>query len=312
MVMMRAAGVIRTQIGLLAAGIVLAVPAAPAASGPPQAGTPAKRAISGTAAVNGASLYYELKGGGKPIVLIHGGNLDSRMWDPQFDKYARTFRVLRYDVRGFGRSSDPGQPFSSVEDLKGIMQALGIGRAAVVGLSLGGRIALDFALTYPAMVEALVLAGPGLSGFEWPPESAARIAKIVDAAKSQGPEAAMELWLEDPYIAPAMENPVLAKRVRQLAMDNAKLWAKPPTPETIPSPPASERLASVQAPTLLIVGSRDVPEIQKIVEILASGIPGARRVVIAGAGHMVNMEKPAAFDTAVLNFLSNLEATREK
>jgi 3-oxoadipate enol-lactonase len=310
--MMRRAGVIPARIGLLVAATILAVPPAPAASGPPQAGVPGRRAISGTAAVNGTSLYYELKGEGKPIVLIHGGNLDCRMWDPQFDKYARAYRVLRYDVRGFGRSSDPGQPFSSVEDLKGVMQALGIGRALVVGLSLGGRIALDFALTHPAMVEALVLAGPGLSGFQWPPDSAARIAKILDAATSQGPDAAMELWLKDPYMAPAMENPALAKRIRQLAMDNAKLWTRPPTPETIPSPPASERLASVQAPTLLIVGSRDVPEIQKIVEILASGIPGARRVVITGAGHMVNMEKPAAFDAAVLNFLGNLDAPREK
>jgi len=309
---MRRAGVISARVGLLVAGAILVAPPAPAASRPPQAGPTVKRAISGTAAVNGASLYYEMKGEGKRIVLIHGGNLDCRMWDPQFDKYARAFKVLRYDVRGFGRSTDPGQPFSSVEDLKGVMQALGIGRASLVGLSLGGRIALDFALTYPAMVEALVLAGPGLSGFQWPPDSAARIAKILDAAKAQGPDLAMELWLKDPYMAPAMENPDLAKRVRQIAMDNAKLWTRPPTPETIPLPPASERLASVQAPTLLILGSRDVPEIQKIVEILANGIPGARRVPITGAGHMVNMEKPAAFDAAVLNFVGNLEAPREK
>jgi len=308
----RRVGVISARVGLLVAGAFLVPPPSPAASGPPQAGATVKRAVSGTAAVNGTSLYYELKGEGRPIVLVHGGNLDCRMWDPQFDKYARAFKVLRYDVRGFGRSSDPGQPFSSVEDLKGVMQALAIGRASVVGLSLGGRIALDFALTYPAMVEALVLAGPGLSGFQWPPESAARMAKILEAASTQGPDAATELWLEDPYMAPAMENPDLARRVRRIATDNAKLWSKPPTPETIPSPPASERLASVRAPTLVIVGSRDVPEIQKIVEMLAAGIPGARRVVIAGAGHLVNMEKPAAFDAAVLNFLSNLEAFREK
>ena len=308
----RRVGVISARVGLLVAGAFLVPPPSPAASGPPQAGATVKRAVSGTAAVNGTSLYYELKGEGRPIVLVHGGNLDCRMWDPQFDKYARAFKVLRYDVRGFGRSSDPGQPFSSVEDLKGVMQALAIGRASVVGLSLGGRIALDFALTYPAMVESLVLAAPGLSGFQWPPESAARMAKIIDAATSEGPDAAMELWLQDPYMAPAMENPDLARRIRRIAMDNTKLWSKPPTPETIPAPPASDRLASVRAPTLVIVGSRDVPEIQKIVEMLAAGIPGARRVVIAGAGHLVNMEKPAAFDAAVLNFLSNLEAFREK
>lgn len=311
--MTKAAGYGIARVGLLVAGTMVAVQPAIAARGSTQASAaPAKRAISGTAAVNSASLYYEVKGEGRPVVLIHGGNLDSRMWDPQFNKYARTFRVLRYDVRGFGRSSDPGQPFSSVEDLRSVMRALGVGRASLVGLSLGGRIALDFVLTYPAMVEALVLAGPGLSGFQWPQESAARTATIIDAARRLGPDAAMELWLKDPYMAPAMENPDLAKRVRQLAMDNAKLWSRPPTPETIPSPPAAERLASVQAPTLIILGSRDVPEIQKIVDLLASSIPGARKLVIAGAGHMVSMEKPAAFDAAVLNFLSNLEAFKEK
>jgi 3-oxoadipate enol-lactonase len=311
--MTRTVGFRAARVGLLVAGTMVAVQPAIAARGSTQAGAaPAKRAVSGTAAVNGASLYYEVKGEGRPVVLIHGGNLDSRMWDPQFDKYARAFKVLRYDVRGFGRSSDPGQPFSSVEDLRGVMRALGVGRASLVGLSLGGRIALDFALTYPAMVEALVLAGPGLSGFQWPQESAARAATIIDAARRLGPDAAMELWLKDPYMAPAMENPDLAKRVRQLAMDNAKLWSRPPTPETIPSPPAAERLTSVLAPTLIILGSRDVPEIQKIADLLAGGVPGARKLVIAGAGHMVSMEKPAAFDAAVLNFLSNLEAFKEK
>jgi pimeloyl-ACP methyl ester carboxylesterase len=309
--MTRKAFVSSAWVGLLVAGTILAAPPSSTAGGPPQAPATVKRAISGTAAVNGASLYYELKGEGKPIVLVHGGNLDCRMWDPQFDKYARAFKVLRYDVRGFGRSNDPGQPFSSVEDLKGVMQALAIGRASIVGLSpRPDRAGLRAHL--PGHGRIAGAGRPGLSGFEWPPESAARMAKIIEAATSESPEAAMELWLEDPYMAPAMENPDLARRIRRIAMDNTKVWSKPPTPETIPAPPASERLGSVLAPTLVVVGSRDVPEIQAIVELVAGGIRGAKKVVLTGAGHMVNMEKPAAFDAAVLNFLSNLEAFKEK
>jgi len=261
------------------------------------------RGISGVATVKGASLYYEMRGEGKPVVLIHDGGLDRRMWDEQFERFSRAYKVIRYDVRGWGKSSEASAPFSSVGDLRGLLEALGVGRVSIVGLSLGGRIALDFALTYPAMVNALVVCGPGLSGFQWSEDETTRLAAIAEAAKTKGPSESAELWLKDPYLAPAMESPALAPRLRQLVMDNLRAFSGPEVPETVPDPPAAARLSEIRAPTLVIVGSRDVPDIQKIADLIVTGVAGAKKTVISGAGHLVNMEKPAAFDLAVLTFL---------
>jgi pimeloyl-ACP methyl ester carboxylesterase len=260
---------------------------------------------SGLAEVAEPVLYYEACGDGEAVVLIHGGNLDRRMWDDQFQLFARRYRVIRYDVRCFGRSETPTRPYSDVKDLHSLLKWLRVERAHLVGLSLGGRIAIDFALEHPGMVRTVVAVGPGLSGFEWPAESEKRGAQLDRLARDRGPEAAVEGWLKDPYMVPAMENPALAPRVRELALDNARAWlANPLLPRPLERP-AIRRLGEVRVPTLLVVGDRDVPEIQSIVKILKKGIPHSCKVVIAGAGHMVNMEKPEAFNEAVLGFLKS-------
>jgi pimeloyl-ACP methyl ester carboxylesterase len=112
---------------------------------------------AGTLAVTGGQLYYEAKGEGQPLILLHAGGMDSRMWDAQFDRLSQVFLVVRYDLRGFGRSSKPGQPFYPVDDLYQLMRHLGIKRASLAGLSMGSGVALDFALEHPEVVEKLVL-----------------------------------------------------------------------------------------------------------------------------------------------------------
>jgi len=101
---------------------------------------------------------------GSPVVLIHGGGLDSRMWNESFHALARSYRVVRYDVRGFGRSAPPTAPFSHVDDLARVLDRAGIDSAALVGLSLGGAIALNFALVHPDRVDRLLLIGPAVPG----------------------------------------------------------------------------------------------------------------------------------------------------
>jgi pimeloyl-ACP methyl ester carboxylesterase len=267
------------------------------------AGDPERPVTSGLAEVAERVLYYEVCGEGEPVVLIHGGNLDRRMWDDQFQLFASDFRVIRYDVRGFGKTEAPTKPFSCVKDLRSLLEALKVPKAHLVGLSLGGRIAIDFTLEHPAMVKSLVAVGPGLSGFEWPAESEKRFWEMARLARDQGPEKAVEAWLNDPYMLPAMEQPALAKRIRRLALDNTASWLANPLLERPLNPPAIKRLGEIRVPTLIVVGDRDVPEIQAIVKILENGIPHAKKVVIAGAGHMVNMEKPDEFNRAVLGFL---------
>jgi pimeloyl-ACP methyl ester carboxylesterase len=248
-------------------------------------------------------LYYEAAGRGEPVVFIHGGQLDRRMWDDQFRPFAKDFRVIRYDVRGYGRSETPTRRYSDVKDLRSLLDALRVTKAHLVGLSLGGRIAIDFALEHPDRVASLTAVAPGLSGFRWSEDENKRQLAIFRAMQDQGEERAVELWLKDPYMAPAMENAAIAGRVRQLAIENARCWVMNPVLGRETDPPAIGRLGAIRVPTLLVVGDRDVPDIRAIVKVLGEKIPHARTVIIPDAGHMVNMEKPEAFNAAVLEFL---------
>lgn len=275
------------------------------------AGTTAPSVPSTVAMANipGAQLWYETAGQGEPVILLHGGNLDARMWDMQFGVLARDYQVIRYDHRGFGRSSNADSAFSLHDDLFALMQALKIPRAHLVGLSLGGRVALDFAVAHPDMVNRLVLAGPGLSGWNWDvrehPDT--MWLKAARAAGARGDTGAVGLaWLESDYMRPSMEQPALQPQLRALSTGNVRLWSKflrGVDAEVPAKPGAFTKVGALRIPTLLIVGSRDVPEIHRIVDSLAVKIPGSRKTVIDGAGHMVNMERPAQFNEALLAFL---------
>jgi pimeloyl-ACP methyl ester carboxylesterase len=261
--------------------------------------------VTGIAAVNGTTLYYEIQGKGHPLVLLEGGQLDLRMWDYQFSEFSQYYQVIRYDVRGFGRSGEWGISYQAHEDLRALLDTLAIEQAHFVGLSGGGRISIDFALEYPEKVSSLVLACPGLTGFNW---SSSEWFKPIWEAMLEGDSIrAAELWLKSPYMAPAMEQEEIADRLRNLAVENSRVWAHLDTKETPLSPPAFGRLDELLAPTLLIVGRRDIPDIHKIVKLLlASEIPDVRRVIFEGSGHMVNMEQPEMFNQVVLDFLKGL------
>jgi pimeloyl-ACP methyl ester carboxylesterase len=260
------------------------------------------RSQSGIAEVNGTRLYYETTGSGPHVVLLHGGNLDSRMWDDQVPFLAKSFTVTRYDIRPYGRSALAEKGYSNVDDLTALMDALGITRASLVGLSLGGRIAIDFALVHPDRVDKLVLMGPGLTGFPFNQKDEAVLAMLA-RAKSGDAQGAMELWLQHPMMAPAMARPAVAARIRPIAMDNAKIWSHLAVGERVPNPPAIKRLGDVRAPTLVIVGERDVPDIQQIVKLVATSVPGARTAVVPGAAHMPNMEDPSLVNRWLGEFL---------
>jgi 3-oxoadipate enol-lactonase len=270
---------------------------------------PTEELHHGFAPVNGTRLFYEVRGAGPAVVLIHGGQLDCRMWGEQLDAFSQGYRVIRYDVRGYGGSPRPDLPYSDAEDLAALLDYLGVDKAHLVGLSLGGRIAVDFALAHPARVGSLTLAGPGLSGFEPPggAESDLRMWEIIKAARDEGPDKATALWLKDPFMAPAMEQARLVPVLRKIARENAHCWLENPILQRPPKPAAATRLGEIKVPTLLVLGDRDVPQIRATVETLERGIRGAKKVSIPSAGHMVNMESPDAFNKAVLGFLHDRE-----
>jgi pimeloyl-ACP methyl ester carboxylesterase len=240
-------------------------------------------------------------------VLLHGGNLDRRMWDPQFLALARTHRVIRYDLRGFGRSGAADAPFQAHEDLRVLLDSLKLPRASLIGLSGGGRIAIDFALAYPERVDKLVLAAPGLSG--WVYRNRGDTAYFAEArrARDRGDAEGLGLaWLGSDYMRPAMEHPELVGPLREMAAANGKAWMgvlEHGDMERVASPPALHRTADLRVPTLLVVGTRDTGDILAIADTLTATVRGLRRVTFDGAGHMVNMEQPQRFTELVQAFL---------
>lgn len=252
-------------------------------------------------AVNGTSLYYEVAGKGSTIVLVHGGLVDSRLWDDQMKPFAKRYRVVRYDLRGFGKSAPATEPFSHIEDLRALLDFLKIDRATVVGLSLGGIIAADFALEYPNRVERLVLSGPGLRGDQQPPDKEAIAAY---QAASQGAEAFVSATMKTSLYAAVRPNTLAYARLRQMMIDNFKalptfvpgFW-KYPQQKTI------ERLGNMHAPTLVVIGSEDSQTLKNIADTLQTKIPGAAKIVIQGVSHHPPVEKPKEFNRIVLTFL---------
>ncbi len=261
------------------------------------------------AEVNGTRLWFEEAGAGPPLVLIHGSPLDARMWDEQIPAFATQHRVVRYDVRGYGRSALPGDvAYRHEEDLAALLAFLGIERAAIVGSSMGGRLAVDFALAYPEAVSALVLAGSSLSGFPWSDDPVAETAEVANAWREAGPMAAKRLMMGKHWFATARPRPAVTRQLEQIIADYSGWHWFHQDPVSAPRPPAYERLEAVMAPTMAIVGAQDAPDIHKVTAAVATRIPGAKSETFPDAGHMVNMEQPERFNRVVIDFLAGLSA----
>lgn len=257
--------------------------------------------------VNATHLYYEEAGAGPAVVLIHGFTLDTRMWDDQFPALAQRYRAIRYDLRGFGRSALPDGPYSHVEDLRALLDRLGISRATLVGLSKGGGVALDFALTYPERTTALTLLDTILGGHAWSAEGSARDALVWQEAARGGIPAAKASWLAHPIFAPAMRRPAVAARLHAIISDYSGWHFVNANPEQGISPPAATRLRALAIRVLALVGEYDLPDFQAITAQIGRDAPQARTLVVPDAGHMANMEAPEAVNRALLAFLDQRE-----
>lgn len=262
--------------------------------------------------VNGAQIAYQVEGSGEPVVLVHAGVADMSMWDDQVAGLRDRYRVIRYDCRGFGRTVTEKVPFSNRDDIAALLDHLGESSAHVAGLSRGGQIALDFAIEQPARVRSLVFAAGGLSGYEspaWKPEEFEEPQRLEEAKDWEGlAKWETQHWVNGPGQPSDRVAPALRDRVHEWILSNYRAEKEPGEPQPL-RPPAVGRLAELQAPLLVIVGTLDEPEAVDTCRYLAAHVPGARLEVFEGAAHMLNLEQPERFTRLIREFFAS--AARE-
>jgi len=261
--------------------------------------------------VNGASFYYEVMGDGEPLVLVHAGIADGRMWGGQFEAFAGRYRVVRYDMRGFGRTVvTSGGTYSHHEDLRCLLDYLGIEQARFVGCSMGGKTVIDFALEFPERTRALVLVGPAVGGFEPDVDPPEEWDELVAADEAGDFERVSELevreWVDGPYRGTDHVDPAVRDLVREMNLIALKNEAAGCGDEQPLQPPAANRLTETQVPALVLVGDRDRPEIVATADLLEERLPNVQKVVMPGTAHLPSMERPEEFNRIVLEFLDGL------
>jgi 3-oxoadipate enol-lactonase len=252
---------------------------------------------------DGGRLRYSTAGAGEPVVLIHGLGLDLSMWDPQWPVLQREFRAIRYDVRGFGGSTLPQGPYSHSDDLLDLLDFLDARPAHVVGLSMGGQLALRFALEHPAATRSLTLIDAALHGFRWSNAWTRKMGEIVSTARNGDVHAAKQLWLTHELFAPTQRDPQLATALAAMVERYSAWHWHNDDPVRRPKAPTIKALAAVSPPVLVIVGELDLPDFTAIAKQLAAEIPRATLRTIAGAGHMANMEAPAVVNALLREHL---------
>ncbi len=279
-----------------------------------------------TIRVNGVDLAYDQAGAGPTIVFSHAGIADRRMWERQFHQLAADHRVIRFDWRGYGQSGDAAGSFAHHEDLLGLLDALDVEQAALVGCSMGGTHSLDVALLAPQRVSALALVCSGLSGHEWPAAMWDYARELIhrsvpadrlevyrqhrgEPVREQDVTAMAQAYGRFLIAGPGRDPAEVDPQVWQTALTMIegvfqREWSGPLSTELVADPPAVGRLAEVQMPVLVVNGLCDAPWIQDVADILARGIPGAQRIDISDAGHLPPIERPQEITAALRQFLA--------
>jgi len=266
------------------------------------------KADSGYVNVEGGKLFYEIAGKGEYIVLLHDGILHREIWDAQFPVLAQKYRVVRYDRRGFGKSSSPEAPFSHVDDLHQLFVQLKIDKAIVFGMSAGGGIAVNFTLQYPDKVDALVLVGAVVGGYGYSTHFLTRGGHITSLADYLEPAKFIQYFgWDDPYEVYPENIKAKEKFFRLLKANPSNIrgalgyFSKPS------DRPAVKHLSEIKVPALVLVGEYDIPDVHAHSGVIEAGIPQSRREIISKSGHLIPLEQPDAFNASVMRFLQNVQ-----
>jgi len=267
-----------------------------------------KAVTDGFVEIPGVRLYYEMAGDGEPLVLLHSGLLDGRMWDEQFPYFAQHYQALRYHRRSAGKSetSPSTEPYTHYQDLYQLLSALNIQRATLVGLSEGSRVVIDFSIAHPEMVRKLVVVSPAMSGFEYHDEWIVKHGEAMEQALKQrdlagAVEEFLIMWVDGPYRTPEQVDPAVRERVRKMVTNAFPLSRLAPNVQYL-DPPAVGRLSEIHVPTLIVVGELDTSDVHEIGKLLKEQVVGAELVMMANVAHTLVMEKPGEFTRLLLTF----------
>ncbi len=254
---------------------------------------------NGTCEVSRGVLHYQLEGKGETLTFVHGFGMDHRLWQPQITYFAQQFQVLTYDLRGFGKSSIPGSPYAHHDDLARLLDHLGITRTHLVGLSLGGEIAIDTTLTHPEFIRSLTLVNSSLGGY------ASTVSWNVHA-REEGIPNAKHYWLTHEVFSETRKHQEAYEQLQQMVHDySGSHWIDGDFRKKL-FPKAIDRITEIAVPTLIIKGTNDLTYFQDVAKILERRIELSRTEEITDAGHLVNMEQPATFNTLLVDFLDTL------
>ncbi len=262
-----------------------------------------------SASIRNGKMYFEMAGTGRRLLLLHSGIADRRMWAGQCSELSRHFQVIMPDFRGYGKSTVPDGPFRHYEDIHALIGHLRFMPVDIAGCSLGGKVAIEMAIAYPEMVRRLLLVAPGMPGYEYRDEETLAKDAILEGLIAGGKREEVADMLVGIWVVGLKRNreavdSVARALVRQMILDNyASVTDK--YPETPPEFDMMSRLIEIRAPTLVMIGDSDLPDMQAISQLVAGRIPGAKRLLIPGAAHLPNLENPTLFNQSVIEFLAD-------
>lgn len=242
--------------------------------------------------VSGSKIYYEERGSGPVIVLLHDGLLDSVSWDQVWQPLATKYRVIRYDRRGYGRSDPATSSFSPTEDLAKLLRHLKVEHAVLAGSSSGGALAIDFTIAHPQLVDGLFLIGPVLDGLEFSEAFRQRANRNNEPMERDDVKAMARNWSQDKFLIAGTNEKARRQVYEQLVANAEKLKRYDPSLEKKLSPPASQRLGEIKIPTTILVGNSDIADVRNHATAINAGIRGSERMVVKDAGHLIQLEKP--------------------
>lgn len=261
--------------------------------------------------IGGARLVTEVTGEGACVVLLHAGVADRRMWRTTCEALKGKFKCIAYDRRGFGDSTSPDEAFRSIDDLDAVIRHFGCERAHLIGSSQGGRIAIDYALDRPENVRSLVLVAPALTGASVPSSYPPTIQGLMDELEQAEEKKDFEkmnaieahLWLDGPLRS---ENRAVRSALDLFLDMNGRALKHTPLSSEQSAPSAADQLHRLTHPAFMIWGDADFPHIKDRSRLIANTLPKARHLVMEDCAHLPNLERPAEFDAAVLEFLTGL------